>query len=74
MSKLTAAKFFGKIDTAKKLTLNTYSVMQSDGNSFLSEMSSRAALTGYTVFKTAFKTKNMKTETFGIFIIKILYL
>ena len=37
------------------------------------EMSSRAALTGYTVLKTAFKNINMKTISFGIFIIKILY-
>ena len=35
------------------------------------EMSSWAALTWYTVMKTGFKTKNMKSESFGIFIIKI---
>ena len=36
------------------------------------EMSSWKSLTWYTVMKTAFKTKNMKNESFGIFIIKFL--
>ena len=35
------------------------------------DMSSWAALTWYAVMKTAFKTTNMKTESFGIFIMKI---
>ena len=36
------------------------------------EMSSWTALTWYKVTKTALKTKNMKSESFGIFIMKIL--
>ena len=36
------------------------------------EMSSWTALTWYEVTKTAFKTKNIKRESFGIFIMKIL--
>ena len=35
------------------------------------DMSSWEALTWYTVMKTAFKAKNMKSEYFGIFIMKI---
>ena len=38
------------------------------------EMSSWKALTGFTVMKTAFKTKNMNSEFFGIFIIKFVNL
>ena len=34
------------------------------------EMSSWIALTWYTVMKTAFNTKNMKSESYGIFIVK----
>ena len=47
--------------------------MQSDGNSFCGDVA-LTALTWYTVFKTAFKTINMKKnkESFGIFIIKML--
>ena len=41
-----------------------YSVMQPDGDS------SWTALTLYTVMKTAFRTKNMERESFGIFIMK----
>ena len=36
------------------------------------EMSSRTALTWYTVMKAEFKTKNMKSELIGNFIVKIL--
>ena len=36
------------------------------------EMSSWTVLTWYTVRKTAFKTKNMKSEYFGISIMKFL--
>ena len=38
------------------------------------EMSAWTALTGYTVMKSAFKTKNMKCKCFRIFIMKITYL
>ena len=36
------------------------------------EMSSWTALTGFTVMKTAFKIKNVKSEIFFIFIMKFL--
>ena len=36
------------------------------------EMSSRTALPWYKLMEKAFWTKNMKNESFGIFIIKIL--
>ena len=36
------------------------------------EISSWTALTWYTVMKTEFKNKNMKSESFGILIKKIL--
>ena len=36
------------------------------------EMSSWRALKGFTIMKTAFKTKNMKSDFFGIFIMKFL--
>ena len=38
------------------------------------EMLSWKALTWYIVMKTAFMTKNMESESFGIFIIKFLHL
>ena len=38
------------------------------------EMSSWTALIWYTVMKTAFRSKNMKSESFGIFIRKIINL
>ena len=47
-----------------------YSVMQM--GTFFAEMSSWTALTWFTVTKTTFKTKNMKSDSFGIFIIKFL--
>ena len=40
----------------------------------IEEISSWTALTWYTVMKTEFKTKNIKSESFGIFIKKILNL
>ena len=46
-----------------------YSVMQSDWNSLCGDV----VLDNLdTVMKTAFKTKNMKSESFGIFIMKVL--
>ena len=38
------------------------------------EMSSWKALTGFTVMKTAFKTRNMNSEFFGISIMKFVNL
>ena len=38
------------------------------------EMSSYTALTWYTVMKTPFKLKNVKSESFGTFIIKLIKL
>ena len=46
-------------------TVLMYSVMQSDGIVF-AKMSSWTDLTWYTGMKTAFKTKIMKNESFGI--------
>ena len=46
----------------------TYSVMQSDENSFFAEMSSWTALE----MKNAFQSKNKKSKYFGILIMKIL--
>ena len=51
---------------------STYSLMNSDGNSFGGDVILESFNMVYTtVMKTAFKTKKMKRESFGIFIIKI---
>ena len=52
---------------------STYSVRQSDGNSFGGDVVLESFNMVYTtVMKTAFKTKNMKRESLEIYIIKIL--
>ena len=47
-----------------------YTVMQSDGQSFCGYVVSNS-FKWYTVMKTAFKTKNMKSESFRIIIVEI---
>ena len=44
-----------------------YSMMQSEGNSFLAEMSSYTALTWHIGINLAFYTQNMKSKNFGDF-------
>ena len=59
-------------DEAEKYRyVHRYSVMQSDGNSFCGDVVFNSSLTWHTVMKTALWTKNMKSESFGVFIMKI---
>ena len=55
-----------------QLPLIEYTVWCNQMGTVFAEISSWTALKWYTVMKTEFKTKNMKTESFGIFITKIL--